>query len=151
MQIQNIDDSNYKTFFNLAQNYEAEFSRITEKCPNEDGLYQLDTEIDEFHKGYLLYENNIPIGFAVVGMHSSRNDIAEFYIIPALRKLDYGRRFAIKLFDMYFGEWQVRQIAGADDAVLFWRAVIKSYTNDNYREVIENDAYWGKITKQIFE
>ncbi len=133
----------------LLQNYEAEFSSITLKTPDDNGEYQLDTKLED-SDNFLLFKTEKPIGFAVKGITDSRHDILEFYIVPAIRGSHIGRWFASEIFRKYQGEWQVRQIEGATKAVSFWRQAISEYTNNNYEENIVTDSYWGTVTRQTF-
>ena len=136
---------------NLAQAYEAEFSSITLKDPDLEGKFTLDTSVDANNHEIILFSGKIPIGFAVIGKIDSRFDIGEFYILPKFRKLGAGKFFAHEIISRYPGPWQARQIAGADQATSFWRAVIHEFTAGQYLEEIVDDLYWGKVTKQIFE
>ena len=132
MRKEKICSINIEIFDNLIQNYEAEFSEITGKKADSQGRYALDVDISDDQPGYLLFEEDTPIGFAVLGKQSGKNDVAEFYIVPDFRRQDFGKKFAFEIFDMYPGSWQVRQIEGAEKARCFWRAVIKEYTCGNY-------------------
>ncbi|MBA3581329.1 MAG: hypothetical protein H0W44_02635 [Gammaproteobacteria bacterium] len=145
-----IGKNNYLVFRNLSQAYEAEFSVITGKQPDVNGMFSLDTDCDESHDGFLLYESDIPIGFAVKGRDSGRHDMAEFYIIPTVRRQGLGEEFAQAIFRHYPGKWQVRQIEGADLARTFWRRVIKDYTHNEFVEEQIDDLYWGLVIRQQF-
>ena len=136
---------------NLLQCYEAEFSAITEKLPNELGEFPLDIKLDGSYDAYLFTENKIPIGFAIKGTESGLHDISEFYVIPSKRHNSLGRTFAKEIFKKYIGPWQVRQIEGADLAVRFWTKAISEFTNGDFTSSKEEDDYWGKITIQRFE
>src|SRR5687768_16538052 len=116
MDIRKVNNSNYSVLLNLMQGYEAEFSTLTQKRPQLDGTFALDTLLDEHHQAWLLYESGLPAGFAIIGKQSQRNDISEFYIVPVLRNQNLGKKFAICIFKMYRGDWQVRQIPRADKA-----------------------------------
>jgi predicted acetyltransferase len=136
----------------LTQAYEAEFSKITQKLPNQDGVFEPDTLIDENHEGYLLFnDDQIPIGFCIKGTVGTCHDISEFYIIPALRKNGWGKRFAFAIFNKYRGPWQVRQIMGADRARKFWQSSIQDYTSGQFEEVLSSDPDWGQVFLQTFE
>ena len=50
-----INQHNLNIFKNLAQAYEAEFSNLTHKLPNELGLFEIDTLPYKPYIGYLLY------------------------------------------------------------------------------------------------
>lgn len=146
-----IDSSNQIVYENLAQCYEAEFSRITEKMPHEDGLFPLDTIPEGAYKGFLCYLDKTPVGFTIINTDKEIKDIAEFYVIPAMRSKGIGQQMANYSFDRYPGKWQVRQIEGADGATYFWRQVIKDYTNNQYIESKVDDPDYGIVTRQEFQ
>ena len=135
---------------NLLQAYEGEFSLITKKIPSKEGVFPLDVDLRETDN-FLLYEENVPIGFCVKGVSSERHDIYEFYIVPSKRGTKLGREFAKEIFRRYSGEWQVRQIEGANKAISFWRKAIGEFTNEKFEESIVDDEYWGKVTRQVFQ
>ncbi|MCK8601876.1 GNAT family N-acetyltransferase [Desulfoferrobacter suflitae] len=145
-----IEDSNHHVYENLAQAYEAEFSPVTGKFPEENGKYKLDTICREPHFGYLFYEDNIPIGFVVLGFLDQSYDVAEFYVIPTHRRHGIGRHMALRVFARYHGHWQVRQMVKADWAVAFWRRVIGEYCAGEYQEDLVDDAYYGPVMRQRF-
>jgi len=145
-----VNTENITCFMNLSQQYEAEFGGLTGKQPNGDGLYRI-TWPDETHEAYLAYdEAGSPLGFAVVDVGRDIYDVAEFYVIPALRKQHVGRRMAELLFDRYPGSWQVRQIEGAEAAYRFWLAVVASYAGGDYTDTVEADEEWGRVKVQRF-
>lgn len=145
-----IDHTNLPIFLNLAQAYEAEFSKLTGKKPNEEGKFILDTSPLEPYKGYLLYYEGIPGGFCVVNLKSVPQDVAEFYIVPVFRHKKFGTHLAVTVFANHPGLWQVRQIKGAEYATSFWRGVIKACTGNDYKEEVVADPDWGVVTQQIF-
>jgi predicted acetyltransferase len=145
-----IDETNIGVYMNLARAYEEEFSVLTHKLPDENGVFEPDTLPVAPYTGYLLYKNNIPIGFCVVELKVEINDVAEFYIIPSMRNNKLGQELAVTIFDIHPGKWQVRQIEGADKARKFWRKVINFYTDNNYAEAEVNDPDWGIVTRQQF-
>lgn len=154
MEIIKLNKQNKHILTNLMQAYEAEFSAITRKLPDANGLFPFDTPVDDTdvnYHAYLLYVEGSPCGFAMKGTASGRHDIAEFYVVPSKRGSDLGTRFAHEIFDMYKGPWQVRQIAGADKARDFWRKAIGTYSSGKYEESQDRDPYWGMVTRQIFE
>lgn len=147
---QQICEKNFEIFYNLSQAYEAEFSAITKKVPDSKGYFSYDSSPYEPNIGYLLLQNNVPIGFCIIQIRKEINDVCEFYIIPAVRKNNIGMWFAKEIIQKYNGDWQVRQIAGAKNATLFWRKVVQSISQNNYTEVSSNDKQWGWVTKQLF-
>ena len=150
LRYQRVTEENIAILLNLGQAYEAEFSKITGKIPNEMGVFQLDTMPKNPYTGYLFYEKSVPVGFCIINTRVNPMDIAEFYIIPSKRNQKLGMTFAHSIFKKYPGTWQVRQIQGADHAVKFWRRVIGGYTSGNYNEEVVEDPDWGVVTKQTF-
>ncbi|NDI33591.1 GNAT family N-acetyltransferase [Chengkuizengella sediminis] len=151
MNIVSVDSRNKLIYLNLCQSYEGEFSALTEKLPNTDGVFKLDTILGVNIEGFLLYEKEIPIGLAAV--RKSIEDffeVCEFYVIPSCRKKDLGRKFAHHLFSIFKGQWQVKQIEGAEYATTFWRKVIGEFTSGEFEEDVYMDFHWGKVTRQRF-
>lgn len=146
-----VNNENINILLNLAQAYEAEFSPVTKKNPQPSGLYALDTICDADHPSFLLYDSEIPIGFCIKSFVDSRHDISEFYIVPTYRRKGIAKQFAFAIFNKYIGDWQVRQIQGADHATAFWRSIINEFTKGQYVESQVNDSYWGVVTRQLFK
>jgi predicted acetyltransferase len=135
----------------LLQAYEAEFSAITQKLPNGNGVFPPDTHIDENHEGYLVFnQERIPVGFCIKGMMGSIHDVSEFYVIPAMRRQGVGLFLARSVFEMHPGAWQVRQIFGADKARQFWITTLQHYTYGRFSERVAQDPFWGKVYLQEF-
>lgn len=151
LQIQKITNNNLSIYINLAHAYEAEFSSLTHKLPDLNGIYQPDSIPGDSCEGYLLFEHLLPVGFCLVNIDKPVYDIAEFYIGPVFRNKQYGKKFAFNIFSKYPGQWQVRQIKGAQHAILFWRSVIQEITDHQYHESIIEDPDWGEVTRQVFE
>lgn len=140
-----------QVFDRLVQYYEAEFSAITGKTPDQSGQFALDTRLDDSHRGYLLSVDGSPAGFSVIALKGEYDfEICEFYILPVYRARQLGYRLAADGFDRHRGAWEVKQIAGADQATRFWRKTISRYTAGAYAEDIFQDGYWGTVTRQRF-
>jgi predicted acetyltransferase len=145
-----IDEKNIFILLNLGQAYEAEFSYLTKKVPDADGLFTLDTIPVSPYAGYLIYQHNTPIGFCIINIEIKPMYIAEFYIVPSKRLQAIGMDFAHAIFRKYPGLWQVSQIKGADQALKFWKCVISGYTSNNYKDEVVEDPDWGIVTRQTF-
>lgn len=144
-----IVQENNEDLNRLIQDYELEFSVITNKKRNSDGFFDLDVNLNSTDN-YLLLENDLPIGFCIKGLNNGIHEIFEFYIIPSMRRSNRGQNFAIQIFEEYSGEWQVKQISGADKATLFWRKTIANFTSTTFKEALTEDPYWGKVIMQSF-
>ena len=149
MRLIKIDDHTLQVYHHLLQAYEAEFSPITQKEPNTNGLYPLDTCIGGDILGYLVYEGDIPMGACAIKI-GQPNEVCEFYVIPTRRNQGIGKRFATLIWAAHPGDWVVKQIAGANKAIAFWRASISQFTKGHYREDVYLDPYWGLVTRQQF-
>jgi predicted acetyltransferase len=148
--------ANAHIFDVFEQDYEAEFSKVTQKEPNVDGRFTIEADWKPPYHGFYLFKGALPTGFAIRGVahdpsNNPRSDMAEFYILPRYRKKGYGKYLAFALFDTFPGPWQVRQIRRTTEAIEFWRRVIFEYTQDNYTEVQIEDPHWGEVLCQLFE
>ena len=57
IKIVKITNNNIEVYKNLGQAYEAEFSSLTEKIPNEQGIFSLDSLPNHPYIGYLAYKH----------------------------------------------------------------------------------------------
>lgn len=152
MKITQVTEENLSVYLQLAQCYEAEFSKITKKRPNKNGIFELDTEIGDNVKGFLLYIEESPAGFiAVLEKEREGFEICEFYIVPSFRGNSWGSEFAHAIWKNFPGKWQVKQLEDAKYATEFWHKVIASYSVAEYTEDRFHDPYWGLVTRQRFE
>lgn len=151
MDIRTVTAESLRTYLNLCQAYEGEFSAITGKLPDADGLFALDTELGGDITGYLLYWEGRPAGFAAIRTGGGEgSEVCEFYIVPSVRRKCLGRDFARRLFSMHPGRWQVKQLQGAGYATCFWVKVIDEFTGSNFTQDDYEDRYWGKVARQCF-
>lgn len=72
---------------------------------------------------FLLRVDTRLAGLALV-RSGSPHDMAEFFVMRKHRRKGVGRRAALALFDMFPGEWRIRQLAANPAATAFWRSVI---------------------------
>ena len=150
MEFVKINKENLHLYLNLAHAYEAEFSNLTEKLPTPDGLFKPDTMPTDTHASYLLFDNDLPVGFCIAEITQMPHDICEFYIAPVARRKKLGYKLAEFVFKQFPGCWQVRQIVGAEQAIAFWRNVIGRLANESCEEQVVDDPIWGRVTRQRF-
>lgn len=92
-------------------------------------------------------------GLALVNLQDPLSDgnkqaISEFYVIPRYRNKGVGKTATCKIFDMFRGEWIIRELE-KNPVAIFWKKVVEEYTGGNYQEFEQNDKKWkGKV--QIF-
>jgi predicted acetyltransferase len=145
-----IEESNFNIFDELVQDYEEEFSPLTGKKKSHEGKYSVDVDWRPPNVGYYWEEDSHVVGFCIVDLVDNFWDIAEFYVIPAYRMKKIGKKMAFSIFQKHQGQWQVRQILGAESAQKFWRRIISDFTNGNYIELQIDDAKWGQVVCQRF-
>lgn len=151
MRIMEVTDGNLGIYRNLAQSYEGEFSALTGKEPGPDGWFPLDTELGGPVTGYLLLVEAAPAGIAAIAAKPDGGfEVREFYVVPCFRHKGWGMRFAHGIWSLHPGEWEVKQIEGADYAVRFWRKAIAAYGVSAFTEDRFQDSYWGHVTRQRF-
>jgi len=85
-------------------------------------------------------------GFVLVNKYNliekDAMNLTEFYIKPKFRKQDIGKISAKKVFDLFPGKWEVRELESNPFSQKFWRNVIAEYTGKNYKEVVLNNEKW---------
>lgn len=151
MKIVKVDSSNEHVYANLYQGYAAEFSRIIAEKPDENGLFEIYPKLEGNVTGYLLYLEGVPAAFTAIADKSSKEyEICDFYVVPYFRKNKVGKHFISNLFERLAGSWEIKQVAGADHAVKFWRDVVNDYTSGRYIEDEYLDDKWGLVTRQRF-
>ena len=80
-------------------------------------------------------------GFALVRT-GGVNDMAEFFVMRGYRRGGLGREAAQRIFAIFPGAWQVRQVHGNDSATAFWRAVVP----DGYEEAVVEEGLVQRFT-----
>jgi len=85
-------------------------------------------------------------GFVLVNNYNliekDAKNVSEFYIKREFRKKSIGKMSAKKVFDLFPGKWEVRELESNTVAQKFWRNVIEEYTGNNYKEVILDNEKW---------
>ena len=151
MEIARVNQANESIYLQLIQDYEAEFSKITKKTPDQQGLFKLDTILGDTVTGLLVFIKPAPAGLAAISEATPGNfEMREFYVLPCFRNQGVGTRFAHSIWSMFPGRWQIKQIEGADYASEFWRKAIARFQHGSFAEDRVHDPYWGFVTRQSF-
>ncbi len=148
LKIVKVDTTNHFVYENLYQGYGAEFSQIIDDKPNEQGLFEIYSKLGGNITGYLLYIDGILT--AILEKSVGVFEICDFYVVPVFRKNNMGKTFISALFRELKGSWEIKQVAGADHAVKFWRNVVMDHTSGNFIEDNYLDDKWGWVTRQRF-
>ena len=129
----------------LLDQYLDELSRYAHKKFPKPYVY-LDTYfVEPSRKPFFIQLDDQVAGFALVNLKDplsrrSKQAISEFYIIPQYRHKHIGEKTATQLFDLYPGNWIIREVIG-NPAYTFWKKIINKYTNGNYLEYDQTDDY----------
>ncbi len=90
------------------------------------------------------------IGFALINDYCLEQkeepaiSIAEFYIFEKERRNQFGKKIAIKIFDFFQGNWEVRTMEGNKKSMLFWKNVIADYA-PNFSKNSNHPDWQGQI------
>lgn len=153
MKLVPVSAKNEAVYHRLLQCYEAEFSRLTKKFPDENGIFPLDTELGDSVFALLLFWKEKPVGFAAIEIKGEKSyEGKEYYVIPVCRREGLGSQFARQIFAQYPGNWEIKQIQGATDAKNFWQRTLtlKGPKILDLQEDLFQDPYWGPVTRQKF-
>ena len=123
---------------NLLELYAYDFTEFYDLDIGDNGFYGYEslplywTDPDRFP--YLIYISNQLAGFLLVqkGPAVSDNtevyDISEFFIMRKYKRRGAGTCAALKVWEQFKGEWQVRVLLDNERACIFWPQAIKKFT-----------------------
>ena len=89
---------------------------------------------------FLIRADGMLAGFALIreiAKDPPTFDVGEFFIMRKYRGKGVGKGVAHRLFDMFRGKWQVRELPANTPAQAFWRRTIDEYTGGDYVETKE--------------
>jgi len=89
-------------------------------------------------------------GFILVNQHNlvepKAKNLSEFYIKKEYRGQRVGLGAAIKVFEIFPGKWEIRQMVENQRAHVFWLKVINEYTRGSFKEIkMDNEKWRGWI------
>lgn len=156
IKIEKIEIAQKPVLRNLMELYRYDFSEFDQEDVSDFGLYGYEY-IDHYwteegrHPFFIKVDDRLA-GFALIRqVHSSENSskinyVSEFFVMKKYRGKGIGKTAAVKIFDMFLGEWKVSEIETNKPAQVFWRKVILEYTKGNFEEIREDD-WEGPIQK----
>ncbi len=137
--LEKVKSEEKEILYNLLQFALYDGSRYIENKLNNKGLFEYHWFNNYFtDKDRLAYfiksENNEILGFLMINenmkYYSNGHSIAEFLILPHYRRYHIGKRVAHDIFNMLKGNWEIEPIQNSEEAYLFWKNTIESYTNN---------------------
>lgn len=148
---------------NLLHLYLHDLSELNGRDPSPHGLFEY-SRLDHYwtaegqaegRQAFLITVEGRIAGFALKNCWSVLNrnrdvsTVAEFFILRKWRRQGVGCAAAWALFDLFPGNWEVRQERANIPAQVFWRATITTYTQGRFDEIdLHSDAWNGPV--QVF-
>lgn len=141
---------------NLMELYMYDFSEFTQWDVNEHGLFGYKPFdhywTDPDRRPFLITVSGQLAGFVLVRAADSPDQertysIAEFFVLRKYRRQGVGRAVAQRIFDIFPGQWSVKQMESNYPAQLFWRQVIWEYTRGEFEE----ERLQNQESKQEFQ
>lgn len=133
---------------NLMQFYIYDFSEYIKYDVEDNGLFAPYSYLDDYWEDvnnkfpYIIKRDDKYVGFVLVKFIESEErkyfSIAEFFILKKYRRSGIGKAIALRVFNLYKGQWEVYQKDTNKPAQIFWKKVIEEYTNGQYKERIEH-------------
>ncbi len=140
----------------LIELYLYDFSEFDNKDIDETGRYGY-KYLDLYFKGknrhpYFIKVRNKYAGFALLSSHchilksKDAKSISVFFIMKKYRRKGIGKNAAVRIFDMFRCDWEIRQHPHNAAAQEFWKKVITVYTDSNFskKELISKE-WSGKV------
>lgn len=152
-------------FRNLLQLYNYDTSEFNGKDPDRHGLFDYPYLDHYWTEEGRMQEGRIPIliqiddyiaGFALINRFSlivpkgpDTRNLAEFFIMRKWRRRQIGKVVVKELFDMYLGQWEIRQERANVNAQQFWHNVIDEYTGGAFHETDCDDEHWDGLIQSF--
>ncbi len=157
IEIQSAQVKDKSILRNLMELYVYDFTEFMQWDVDEHGLFgykYLDHYwTDPDRHPFLIRVSGKLAGFVLVrDMNSSNQErthsIAEFFVLRKYRRQGVGREVARRVFDMFPGQWSVKEIENNHSAQIFWRRVISEYTGGDFEEEhLQNEKSKGVVQR----
>lgn len=109
-------------------------------------ICQYEYDLDKYfidNYAYFIKSDNDILGFVLIDDNENNNyEISEIFVLNNYKRNKIGKEVAIKVFDMYKGNWTIKAVPNSNVAESFWKMVVNDYTNKNYIE-----KYTGKYNR----
>ena len=103
----------------------------------EDTRHPFFIRVDGILAGFILISE-----YTYLIKEPGTKSITEFFIMRKYRRKGIGKSAATQIFDRFPGKWEVIQHGGNEPSKIFWEAVIREYTNGNYRQDKVKTEWW---------
>jgi predicted acetyltransferase len=112
----------------LWQLYVHDLSEFRGHMPGSSGQYETARLLNYFgdpnRRGYLLYSDQAPGGFALIhGLAGETRVMGDFFVVRAARRQRVGHDAAVKVMNLHPGRWAIPFQEENPGAARFWRLV----------------------------
>ena len=170
VQITEATDADFETVCNMGRFYVYDMSEFTGWGFAQNGSYDLSANLGKYWGrrpetderpwpvdwrgfAFVISADGELAGFALVKQIAANTfDMGEFFVARKFRRHGVGQLAATRLFDMFRGCWEVRELLANTPAQNFWRRIISAYTDGRFSEAQEHFAVYGRdFVVQRFE
>ncbi|WP_165279903.1 GNAT family N-acetyltransferase [Paenibacillus protaetiae] len=146
VQLEKITEDKISTLKRLVELAAYDLSELSGSKIDEKGSYITNLNLsawvdDPNYEPYFIRADMELAGFVII-KHLTEEDVYylnHFFILRKFRRNNIGTTAAIRTFDLYAGNWRVSEFDWNKPAQLFWRKVIKDYTQNNYVDIRRTD------------
>lgn len=144
--LEGVTEDGLDTLRNLLEFGAYDLSELNGANVSEKGSYiwslnHRDWYADPNYDLYFIRVDGKLAGFVII-KHIGKENVRylnHFFILRKFRRSGIGKAAAIQAFNLYSGSWRVSEFDWNVPAQLFWRKVIKDYTNDQFIESRRKD------------
>lgn len=141
IELELVCDTGLKALSNLCSFALYDLSELNGMKISEEGSYFKNNSCQQWIEDPSYEVNFIRVDGELAGFIVTRflrdesiNYLNHFFVVRKYRRKGVGKRAAEMAFDKHEGKWRVSQFDWNTPAILFWRRVIKDYTNNQYQE-----------------
>lgn len=146
VELERITEEGLDALKNLIEFAAYDLSELNRSNINEKGSYISNLNYRDWYEDpnynlcFIRVDGELA-GFVIIKYLSEEEIyyLNHFFILRKYRRNNIGKQAAIKAFRLYMGKWRVSEFDWNTPAQIFWRKVIKEYTNDQYHEIRRKD------------
>jgi predicted acetyltransferase len=146
IQLERISSDGLDALNHLFELAAYDLSELSGANMNDNGRYLKGLDVrgwydDSDYDLYFVRVDAVLAGFVVIKYlrEEDTHYLNHFFILRKFRRQGVGMEAAILAFNMYIGNWRVSEFDWNRPAQLFWRKVIRAYTNNQFVETRRKD------------
>ena len=132
------------------KNIKREDIIIIEEMISDEDIYI--PKIDNYgfvknYFGFIIILNSKAVGFILINnecmlleRQENNYNIQEIFILEEYGQNKLGFKTLLNILNLYKGNWEIKPALENEVALKFWRNIIKKYTNNNYKELVNENG-----------